>query len=635
MGDNNSSQPPPKEGGLNVIIAGAGIAGNVVLRQLLHHPAIGSLHAYEARPQDKASPPGLNVLMNHNGLYALRQVDPDLYTTFTQLGRPMVNWSARTVTGEALYDLPDVVEGSGEALVPAQVARWSEIHQATRVDAHTTFGAKVVRVEPMEIEEDPESGTGKLKVLIESSTTDEEECDADKDDTKPQTTSWIENVDILIAADGRYSAIRQQLAPSPTYYGPPYVADFRIVAPQQSPEAMALLPDDVPMWRLYNKPTTSNNNTSKEGLMAAFSGWVRVGMMRLDATTLGIFGNVKLPDSGVLHPEIQTAATLVALFTPSETPDPMGQWLLDVLHTHGDTAYWARKQETATCYSALNDRVLFCGDSAGAIYPSLGQGANLCLEDAAVTAACFTNVQRIAQYRTPRRNFIQRLSRDHARHIYEADYFATEVENWRNPSSGWRRQLRELWSPTLLVRAQVATSENFAPFGQLLGESLDGNLYDPQTDAVLDLSQGIPRLYYMKLTGGRPLHADRITRHNHVTQCLGALGADEWFYLMVHAPTPDRKIQLHQLQAFAIPPRHFVKLHVGTWHVGPMWSGTDLDRTFINLELSDTNEVDHDTVEFANLVQQSATATTLATEEEGNEHDLSPLFIPVFPVRSL
>ncbi|KAF2566137.1 hypothetical protein F2Q68_00027999, partial [Brassica cretica] len=35
----------------------------------------------------------------------------------------------------------------------------------------------------------------------------------------------------------------------------------------------------------------------------------------------------------------------------------------------------------------------------------------------------------------------------------------------------------------------------------------------------------------------------------------------------------------------------FVKLNRGTWHVGPLFSDSSMD--FYNLELSNTNEVDH------------------------------------------
>ena len=62
-------------------------------------------------------------------------------------------------------------------------------------------------------------------------------------------------------------------------------------------------------------------------------------------------------------------------------------------------------------------------------------------------------------------------------------------------------------------------------------------------------------------------------------------------------PTADSQPpKLEDIHAFRIPPGTFIKLHRGTWHAGPLWTGADATRTFYNLELSDTNVVDHHTV---------------------------------------
>ena len=50
---------------------------------------------------------------------------------------------------------------------------------------------------------------------------------------------------------------------------------------------------------------------------------------------------------------------------------------------------------------------------------------------------------------------------------------------------------------------------------------------------------GLPRLYLMQLHGPRPLEVSTITRHNRVTQCLGALSGTEDFFLVVHEPTGE------------------------------------------------------------------------------------------------
>mgnify|MGYP001820430319 CR=1 FL=1 len=138
--------------------------------------------------------------------------------------------------------------------------------------------------------------------------------------------------------------------------------------------------------------------------------------------------------------------------------------------------------------------------------------------------------------------------------------------------------------------AQPITAATFRPYGQFIQSTDDGKGFD-KTDAQLDLSQGIPRLYIMQLrqTG---LAFDRITRHQRCTQCLGALGDQDWFMAVAPPGTGDRP-DLSQLAVFQIPPHCFIKLEAGTWHAGPHFDQASMD--FYNLELSDTNITDHQT----------------------------------------
>eukprot|EP00899_Mesostigma_viride_P008687 jgi/Mesvir1/1781/Mv08178-RA.1 len=87
----------------------------------------------------------------------------------------------------------------------------------------------------------------------------------------------------------------------------------------------------------------------------------------------------------------------------------------------------------------------------------------------------------------------------------------------------------------------------------------------------------------------------RITHHAQVTQCLGCLGDKPWYVGVCPPgtlPSPDN------LRAFRVPAGVFVKLHVGTWHAGPLFDGVD-HMDFYNLELADTNVVDHTNHDFA------------------------------------
>ena len=130
-------------------------------------------------------------------------------------------------------------------------------------------------------------------------------------------------------------------------------------------------------------------------------------------------------------------------------------------------------------------------------------------------------------------------------------------------------------------------------YAQLVGPTEDGKEYDA-ADAQLVLDRGSPRLYIMRLPA-RGREFDRITFHRNVTQCLGALAPVAPWFLVVGAPTLDVAAPPRQadLVAFRIPHGVFVKLMEGTWHAGPLFDGHQAD--FYNLELADTNVVDHTT----------------------------------------
>lgn len=138
--------------------------------------------------------------------------------------------------------------------------------------------------------------------------------------------------------------------------------------------------------------------------------------------------------------------------------------------------------------------------------------------------------------------------------------------------------------------AQELTPDRFKAFGQVIYATEDGVPYSAQ-DAQLQLQNGTPRFYIMRLhRKGR--HFSRITRHQQCTQCLGALNGQSWL-IAVAPPGDSSSPVLEQIQAFIVPGHCFIKLNVGTWHAGPYFEVDTID--FYNLELSDTNVVDHDT----------------------------------------
>lgn len=165
------------------------------------------------------------------------------------------------------------------------------------------------------------------------------------------------------------------------------------------------------------------------------------------------------------------------------------------------------------------------------------------------------------------------------------------------------------------LKALEATPESFKEYGQVIGASEDGEEYGPQ-DAQLDLTKGIPRFYIMKLKD-RKLEFSTITHHASVTQCLGSVGGQEWYLGVAKLSILDpdeikggavNTVEQSHCGHFYVPPAtddvsvfrisgsKFLKLNRGTWHAGPLFTVGSMD--FYNLELSNTNVVDHTTHSF-------------------------------------
>lgn len=148
------------------------------------------------------------------------------------------------------------------------------------------------------------------------------------------------------------------------------------------------------------------------------------------------------------------------------------------------------------------------------------------------------------------------------------------------------------------LRVEALSPEGFAPFGTVMAALDDGVPFSAH-DAQLELTEGTPRFYTMRIPG-RGLEVRQITRHRHVTQALASAGGREW--VIAVAPPydldqADAEPALEDIRAFRVPGDVAIMLRRGTWHAGPLFEGTEA--CFFNLELSDTNLTDHHTCKLA------------------------------------
>ena len=137
------------------------------------------------------------------------------------------------------------------------------------------------------------------------------------------------------------------------------------------------------------------------------------------------------------------------------------------------------------------------------------------------------------------------------------------------------------------------TADAFAPFGTIGLPLADGA--HGLGDVVLDLSQGKPRVYIMRLEERAGLTFERMARHDRVTQCLGTVDGLSW--LIAVAPADIAAPTFADIRAFRIPPKCFIALARGAWHAGPYF--IEGQRDFFNLELADTNTADYTTCRLA------------------------------------
>ena len=168
--------------------------------------------------------------------------------------------------------------------------------------------------------------------------------------------------DLLVAADGRYSRLREIAD------GPPE-SDF----------------PGIGTWRLLVRATA---DCPFDDLGQYFCGNARLLSFRLPNDYAYIAGSFPHLESGPIPDELKTAAAQRHLFQPvSGLASPQVLWMLDKMERHFDEMNWARTQEISILNQALGGRVLLLGDAAHATFQTLGQGATQAIEDALAAAA--------------------------------------------------------------------------------------------------------------------------------------------------------------------------------------------------------------------------------------------------------
>jgi salicylate hydroxylase len=363
---------------MRVVIVGAGVAGCVMARLLSRLDGI-EVTCLERVARDDHSEAGTGLNVGPNAVKALGIVDAELAERITRDSYHWRNWRISLTDGTVLFDLPlsDVADGPGWRI------RWSELYRVLREAAGSAvhYGCEIT------------------------------EIGRDAADPRKTQVAWTQNggiqrldgIDLLIAADGRYSKVRRAISGEPRikHTG---VAISRVLVPDSS----GGLIDDYEQW---------------------FNGPNRLLSFRVPPDHIYIACAFPIPPEAEIAPHWKTADALRAAYTPpGSPPSAQARWMIDSICENITETHWARMQEHELLYRAADCNVLYLGDAAHGMVPTLGQGATQALEDAANAAALITR-----RYNAGKREVegwlsgIEALRQDRMRFVMEFSLAATDT----------------------------------------------------------------------------------------------------------------------------------------------------------------------------------------------------------------
>jgi salicylate hydroxylase len=333
---------------MRIVIVGAGVAGSVMARRLSLLPG-AEVTCLERVARDHHAEAGTGLNVGPNAVKALKLTDPELASLVTQSSLPWASWRISLTDGTELLNLKlaEVAESPGWRI------RWSELYRVLREAAGTCvhYGCEI---------------TGVARAASHP-------CKAKVAWIQDGRVGHIDDIDLLIAADGRYSLVRRVMSGEPKVRQTG-VAISRVLVPDTSKGLI----DDYEQW--FNGPNR----------LLAFR--VPPGHVYV-ACAFPI-----APDADIL-PHLKTADALRAVYTPrSSPPSAQARWLIETVCANVTDTHWARMQEHDVLYRAADCNVLYLGDAAHGMVPTLGQGATQAIEDGATAATLIEQRYRQGQH---------------------------------------------------------------------------------------------------------------------------------------------------------------------------------------------------------------------------------------------
>ena len=377
---------------MRIVIVGAGVAGSVMARRLSLLPG-AEVTCLERVARDDHSEAGTGLNVGPNAVKALKLTDPELARLVTRSSLPWASWRISLTDGTELLNLKlaEVAESPGWRI------RWSELYRVLREAAGTCvhYGCEITGVARAA------SHPYKAKVAW----------------IQDGRVRHIDDIDLLIAADGRYSLVRRVMSGEPKVRQTG-VAISRVLVPDTSKGLI----DDYEQW---------------------FNGPNRLLAFRVPSGHVYVACAFPIPPDADILPYLKTPDTLRAVYTPrSSPPSAQARWLIETVCANVADTHWARMQEHDVLYRAADCNVLYLGDAAHGMVPTLGQGATQAIEDGATAATLIEQ-----RYRQGRHNVtswlseIEGLRKARMRFVMEFSLEATDtLLEGADPVSGSREK---------------------------------------------------------------------------------------------------------------------------------------------------------------------------------------------------
>ena len=347
---------------MRIGVIGTGVAGSLFAAGVKAQGHEAAIRAFDKVPSNERDEAGTGLNIGPNAMKALRLNGAHCVEALLDRSFPWRRWLIALTDGTKLVDLNllDIAEEPGLRIW------WADLYGVVRAESSeaTTYGRTFEALE--------QDLAGRLVPVFRNS-----------------AGKLIRDggFDLLVAADGRYSRLRELIAGVPKSIFP-----------------------GIGTWRLLLRNVT---DPPFDDYGQYFCGNARLLSFRVPGDCVYIAGSFPIDASRPVPDELRTAVAQRRFFEPAGRIASLEvRWMLEMMERHISELNWARTQEIDIMHQALDGRVLLLGDAAHAMFQTLGQGATQAIEDALAAAAVLRSRPSTTQalcndYETARRDRIQ------------------------------------------------------------------------------------------------------------------------------------------------------------------------------------------------------------------------------------